>query len=328
MLTLGKWRGLQSASTSRGAFVILSLDHRNHLRALLRPDGPDAGTPADMVEFKYQVVSALAPVSSAVLLDPVYGVAQCVAHHALPGHIGLIVTLNETGYKGPSHARRSEILEGWSVEKIKRLGADGVKLLIYYHPDAATAHEQEALIKRVADECARYDIAVHLEVVAFSIDPASKKLRPDEREQVVVEAARKLSSLGITILKAEFPLDYTATPDEAKWLAVCQRLTQASAVPWVLHCAGMPLSAAVPYDVFKQQVKAAATAGASGVTVGRAVWQEATTLSGQARIAFLHGEAYRRVQELSQILASYARPWTEVFQDQVPAANDHWYQRY
>src|SRR5919201_1230128 len=119
MLTLGKWRGLQSTSTSRGAFVILALDHRNNLRALLRPDAPDTVKPAEMVEFKYQVVSALAPACSAVLLDPVVGLSQCVATGALPGQTGLIVTVEETGYKGPSTARVSELLEGWSVEKIK-----------------------------------------------------------------------------------------------------------------------------------------------------------------------------------------------------------------
>jgi tagatose 1,6-diphosphate aldolase len=322
MLTLGKWRGLQAASTARGAFVILALDHRNNLRRMLRPDAPETVTAAEMVEFKYQVVSALAPSTSAVLLDPVYGVAQCVVSNALPGTTGLILAVEETGYTGPSTARVSQILEGWSVEKIKRVGADGVKLLIYYHPDAPNAGQQEALIKRISGECAQHDLALYLEVLSFSLDPARKGLKPDEREQVIVESARKLSDLGITILKAEFPVDYTAMPDEARWLAACRKLTQASVVPWVL------LSAAAPYDVFKRQVQAAATAGASGVMVGRAAWQEAGSLTGQARMDFLHGEARRRMQELSDILAANARPWTELFRDQMPAANEHWYKLY
>jgi tagatose 1,6-diphosphate aldolase len=322
MLTLGKWRGLQATSTSHGAFTILALDHRNNLRALLRPDAPDSVKPADMVEFKYQVVSALAPACSAVLLDPVFGLPECVASGALPGQTGLIVTVEETGYKGPSTARITELLEGWSVEKIKRAGADGVKLLIYYHPAASNTPQQEALVKRMADECDRYDIALYLEVLAFSIDPADKKLKPDEREQVVIESARRLSGTGITILKAEFPVDYTAVPHEAQWLAACRKLTEASTVPWVL------LSAAAPYDVFKRQVQVAATAGASGVMVGRAAWQESTRLTGQARVDFLQGEGLRRMQELGDILAANARPWTEPFQEQMPSANVDWYKRY
>ena len=322
MLTLGKWRGMQAASTARGAFVILALDHRNNLRAMLKPQAPETVTAADMVAFKSQVVAALAPASSAVLLDPVFGVAQCVVNNALPGQSGLIVTLDETGYSGDSTARRSAILEGWSVEKIKRAGADGVKLLVYYHPGAPNASEQEALIQRVAEECARYDIAFYLELLSFSLDPEVRKLKSKERAQVVVESARRLSGVGITLLKAEFPVDYTTTPDEADWLAACRQLTEASVVPWVL------LSAAAPYDVFKRQVKVAAQAGASGVMVGRAAWQEAGALSGQARLDFLRGEGAWRMQELGEILNAHARPWTDVYRSQAPIVDEQWYLRY
>lgn len=322
MLSLGTWRGLQAAATPRGAFVILALDHRNNLRALLRPEAPHSVTAADMAAFKHEVVAALAPASSAVLLDPVYGAAQCIVGDAMPGQTGLIVTLDETGYTGPSTARVSSVLDGWSVEKIKRMGADGVKLLVYYHPEAANVAQQDALISRVAEDCARHDIALYLELLSFSLDPASKKLKPAEREQVVIESARRVSRMGITVLKAEFPVDYTAVSDESHWLAACRQLTAASVTPWVL------LSAAAPYDVFKHQVAVAAQAGASGVMVGRAAWQEAPTLSGPARTDFLRGEGLRRMQELGFILQAHARPWMEVIRAQQPAVDELWYTTY
>ncbi|HEY3288572.1 MAG TPA: tagatose 1,6-diphosphate aldolase [Anaerolineae bacterium] len=320
MLTLGKWRGLQAASTPQGAFVILALDHRNNLRAMLRPGAADTVTSDELVAFKRDVVAELAPLTSAVLLDPVYGVAQGIVSNALPGQTGLIITLDETGYKGPSTDRLSEFLADWSVEKIKRAGADGVKLLVYYHPDAPSARRQEELVRRAADDCARYDIALYLELLAFSLDPKDKKLKPDERPQVVIESARRLSGTGITILKAEFPHDYTAVPDTDKWLAACKELTSASVVPWVL------LSAAAPYDVFKRQVEISAIAGASGVMVGRAAWQEAGALTGQPRIDFLRVEGRRRMRELGDILAAHARPWSVTLQP--PTVNDQWYRTY
>lgn len=320
MLTLGKWRGLQAASTPQGAFVILALDHRNNLRAMLRPGAADEVTSDELAAFKRDVVAELAPLTSAVLLDPVYGVAQGIVSNALPGQTGLIITLDETGYKGPSTDRLSEILADWSVEKIKRAGADGVKLLVYYHPEAASARQQEELIQRVADDCASYDIALYLELLSFSLDPNNRKLKPDERPQVVIESARRLSGAGITILKAEFPHDYTAVPDADKWLAACKELTSASVVPWVL------LSAAAPYDVFKRQVEISAIAGASGVMVGRAAWQEAGSLTGQPRTDFLRGEGRRRMRELGDILAAHARPWQTAVQP--PVVSDQWYRSY
>lgn len=320
MLTLGKLRGLQTAS-ARGVLTILALDHRNNLRALLHPEAPGTTTAAEMAAFKQEVVAALAPASTAVLLDPVFGAAQCVAAGVLPGQAGLIVALEETGYEGAATARRTRILDGWSVEKLKRLGANGAKLLTYYHPKAETAGEQESLIAGIAAECARHDLALYLEPLSYPLDPQTKKLPPEEREWVVLETTRRLSRLGADVLKIEFPVDVKAEPDEARWAAACRRITEASAVPWVL------LSASAPYEVFRRQTQIAAEAGASGVMVGRAVWQEAPALTGADRQAFLHGEGLRRMRELAEIVTASARPWTAVYA-QPPAVDEAWYQSY
>ncbi len=322
MLTLGKLRGLQATSTARGLFAIMALDHRNNLRALLHPDAPDQTTTAEMVAFKQAVVGALAPASTAVLLDPVYGLGPCLASGALPGHTGLIAALEETGYEGQATARRTRILDGWSVEKVRRLGVNGAKLLTYYHPEAATAHEQEDLIGAIAEECRRHDLALFLEPLSYPLRAGAKKLEPAERENVVVETARRLSRLGIDVLKAEFPVDVKADPDEAHWAAACGRITEASAAPWVL------LSASAPYEVFQRQMLVAAQAGASGVMVGRAVWQEAVGLAGEAREAFLRGEAQVRMRELADIVETYGRPWTSVRGLESAAPDEGWYRSY
>jgi tagatose-1,6-bisphosphate aldolase len=113
--------------------AVFALDHRNNLRNALRSDAPDAVTPAEMAAFKQEVIAALAPVTSAVLLDPEVGAAQCIAAGVLPGPTGLVLALDATGYTGDPTARQSQILPGWSVAKAKRVGADAVKLLVYYH---------------------------------------------------------------------------------------------------------------------------------------------------------------------------------------------------
>ncbi len=323
MLTPGKWRGLQAATTARHVFSIMALDHRGNLRAAMHPQAPETTTYEEMVEFKQEVVASLARASSAVLLDPMYGVSQCLASGALPGHTGLLVALEETGYEGEATARRTTILRGWGVEKLKRLGANGAKLLTYYHPDSPVAAEQEGLIAEIAAECLKHDLALYVEPLSYPLTPGEKKLAPEERERVVIESARKLSRLGIDILKAEFPVDVKAVPDEKRWAAACRTITEVSAVPWVL------LSASVAYEVFKRQVRVACEAGASGVMVGRAVWQEAVTLKGAARGEFLKGEALRRMRELADIAESSGRPWTEVYGPKdAPATSETWYKTY
>lgn len=319
-ISLGKYRGLQQCATSRGALAVLALDHRNNLRNALCPDAPRTVTDSELVAFKQQVIGSIAPVSSAVLLDPQFGAAQCVASGALPGHIGLLIAAEETGYTGEPQARQSRIMPGWSVAKAKRMGASAIKLLVYYHPDAPTAGEIERLVREVSADCAEHDVPLFLEPLSYSIDPGRKKLTLDERYRVVIGTARRLTPLGIDVLKAEFPLDIAAEPDERAWAQACVDLSAASTVPWVL------LSASVEYETYLRQVTVACQAGASGVAVGRAVWQEATRLTGETRTAFLRGQARERMGRITALCNALARPWMDFYT--TPEIGSDWYAQY
>jgi tagatose-1,6-bisphosphate aldolase len=273
-----------------------------------------------MIAFKQQVVAALAPVSSAILLDPEFGAAPCVASGALPGQVGLLMAVEATGYTGDPTARQSQILPGWSVAKSKRLGASAIKLLVYYHPDTPAAGAIEDLVRQTARDCSAADLALFLEPLSYSPNPAEKKLPPAERRRVVIETARRLTPLGADVLKAEFPLDIAAHPHEAEWAEACAELSAASAAPWVL------LSASVDFATYLRQVTVACRAGASGVAAGRAVWQETPGLTGEARQVFLNGTARERMTRLAELCDALARPWTSFYT--APAAGSDWYASY
>lgn len=317
---LGKRRGLAQCSTRRGTIAILALDHRGNLRQALNPADPQSVSFDQMVMFKRQVVRALGTYSTAVLLDPEIGSGPAVAGDDLPGQAGLLLAVEATGYTGDPNARQSQVLPGWSVGKIRRIGASGVKLLIYYHPEAEMARAQENLIEQVAEDCVRYDLPLFLEPLSFSLDPQKKKLPPAELRQVVVETARRLTPLGVDILKAEFPLDIKAEPDEAVWLAACQELDAASLVPWAL------LSGGVDFEAFLRQVVVACQAGATGVLAGRAVWKEAAELHGVDREEFLRTTATDRMERLLEVCYSLGHPWQADYPPQIPP--EGWYQHY
>jgi tagatose-1,6-bisphosphate aldolase len=270
--------------------------------------------------FKVEVTQALGSASSAVLLDPEVGAFQVIAQGALPGSVGLVVAVEATGYTGDPSARQSRILDGWSVAQAKRMGASAIKLLVYYHPDAPTADAIETLVAQVAADCQQQDIPFMLEPLSYGLDPAQKKLVGDERRRVVVETARRLTAIGGDILKAEFPLDITTSPDREAWAAACAELATTSAVPWVL------LSASVDYDTYLEQVAVACQQGASGVAAGRAVWQEAPQLDGEARLAFLRSFAFERMQRLTSLVDALATPWMSAFSP--PAADSTSYRSY
>jgi tagatose 1,6-diphosphate aldolase len=303
-LTTGKIRRLQQCATPEGKLVIMAMDHRDSLRRALNPQDPAAVPDEALITFKQDVTAALAPASSAVLLDPEYGAEPCIASGTLPGTTGLIVALERTGYTGDPAARLSELLTGWNPLRALQLGASGAKLLVYYHPEAPTALEIEAVVRQTADACARAEVPFFLEPLTYSPDPDQPRLSPEERRLVVVETARKLTAIpGVDILKVEFPLDIKAEPGEAAWLAACHELDAASHVPWVL------LSAGVDIETYVRQVIAAARAGASGVAVGRAAWQGATEQPAGERVEFLRTTARARMARIDALCRALAYPW-------------------
>lgn len=319
-LTLGKYHRLQMCSTPGGAISILAMDHRTGLERMLQDSNSAKVKDTDLISFKEDVVRFVSPASSAVLLDPEYGIAHAIQSGALPADIGLVATIDESGFSGESTARHTKILPGWGVEKASRLGADGIKLLVYYHPGSPTAREIEDLVKMVADDCRLFDMPFFLETLSYSLSASEKKFPPEERRQVVLETAKRLSPLGADILKTEFPVDVASETNEKMWAKACIELTRASAIPWIL------LSAAAPYDTYLKQVRIACDAGASGVAVGRAAWVEAVKMSREKRQAFLQDVVFDRMTRITELCNLHARSWNEVYS--LPSPETDWYLKY
>jgi tagatose 1,6-diphosphate aldolase len=312
-ISIGKLRGLQQISSKRGTITALALDHRQNLRKA----NPVFVNDEELSRFKLDIVSALASEATAVLLDPEVSAAQAIAQYAVPKEIGLVVALESTGYTGDAMARQAQIIPGWSVEKAKRMGASAVKLLVYYHPDSPTATEIESFVGQVAEDCAKHDLLLMLEPLSYSLD-VSRKLTSEQKYYVVVETAKRLTPLGADILKAEFPLDTTET-DQNIWKDACEEISSASCVPWIL------LSAAVDYETYLRQVTVACNAGANGIAVGRAVWQEAVSMTGLERNEFLKRGARQRLARLTSLCEALAKPYTDFYAADTPF---DWYKKY
>jgi tagatose 1,6-diphosphate aldolase len=325
-LSIGKLRGLAATSTPGGVFAILAFDHRQSFVKMLNPLAPQAVTYAEVVAAKSEVVRALASHASAVLLDPIYGAAQAIASGALPGNVGLLVAVEETGYTGSDLARVSSLQPGWSVAKAKRMGADAVKFLVYYHPYAGELTAlQEELIVEVIRSCRDADLAFFLEPVSYSIDPGLAKNSAEFADQLphlIVEIARRLGALGPDVLKLEFPVNAAYDSDPASWERACQAVTAASPRPWAV------LSAGVDFEVFTRQVEVACRSGASGYIAGRSLWKEGIPLPSAERADFMNTVAADRLDRLVETSVRYARPWQDFFPGLTSTAQEGWYLSY
>lgn len=297
-LSPGKWQRLRSLTDEQGRFKMMAIDQRDSLRqAIARTTGRDPREVGyeELAKAKQTVTKVLAPYATAVLTDPVYGYPYSIEH--LPPRVGLLLACEETGYEraGPSgKERKSRLLEDWSVEKAQRAGADAVKLLIYYQPDASEEvrrHQQE-MVQRVGEECVEADIPFLLELVSYALEEESADTLEYARKKpdLVIRSATEFSKpqYNVDVLKLEFPADLKWTKEfcngafdskerQAAYTlsdvrGYCRQLNEEAGVPWVI------LSAGVEIEEFLVQVDLVTEVGASGFLCGRAIWKDAISL--------------------------------------------------
>ena len=316
-LTPGRWRGLKATSTSEHVFTIMAFDQRGSYAKMLPLDS----SYEHAVAIKSEVVGQLSPYTSAVLLDADYGLLPAMQMHR---NSGLLMALEKSGYTGDSTMRRADFDPDWTVAKMRKAGAAAVKLLIYYHPDSgALAEEIEGTISDILQDCHEQDLPLFVEPMSYSLDPdvaTDSEAFAETKPAVVIETAKRISALGVDILKLEFPMNAKYHDDETEWLKACETVSEASTAPWVL------LSAGVDFKVFERQVRVACQGGASGYLGGRAIWKECAAMSPGERYEFLLGTAMERVACLNDHTQKHGRPWTDFYD--LPDGGADWYQQY
>ena len=304
-LTPGKLRGLQRISNPNGTLTMVATDQNSSMISMMKKATGKEPTYAEIADAKVMLSRALAPHCSGLLVDGYYGYWSTVAANAVPAGTGILIRVEKSGAdKNKAGAPMGEVEPGWGVAKIKRCGADAVKLLAQFEPNEPDSAEHNfEFTRRMYEECIEHDILFLLEPIHFAYngekdDSPSKVGR---KAQTVIDSAKFLSRY-CDIYKSEFPGTFGHETD-AQLVDNLKRLNDACVKPWVL------LSAGVDYDKYKKQVEMAMKAGASGVLGGRAFWKEFFTHASPAeRQKFAETECVRRVKETDSIVKS-GTPW-------------------
>lgn len=287
-LHLGKTWGLRRMATPQGHFTMVALDQRPPIAQLIsakRGIAPaDVGF-ADMVAVKRTLVDTLGSLASAMLFDPNY--AFPAALQKLPAHTGLVVTLEDHRFRDTPGGRLSHSIDDWSVEKIKRAGGDGVKVLAWYRPDAepeVIAHQRN-YVRSIGEDCRRWDIPYVLELLVYPFPKSQRHTvdyieSPEKMPELVIESVREFAKpeYGVDLFKLESPLPGAKLPARdggaahlaaQAWFDRMGAICQGAGIPWVM------LSAGVTPPQFLRVMEYAYAAGAHGFLAGRAVWWQA-----------------------------------------------------
>jgi len=210
-LTPGKLAGMKAVSNERGIIAAAAMDQRGSLQKSLKASAPEGKAIGDheMEEFKSLVAQVLTQHASAILLDPEWGLP---AARARAKGSGLLLAYEKTGYDATEAGRLPDLLDVWSVQRLKEAGADCIKILLYYNPkDPAKINDfKHAWTERIGDECKANDIPYFLEFVTYQdgVDEKSlefAKLKPE----LVAGAMQEFSKdrYGVDVLKVEVPVN-------------------------------------------------------------------------------------------------------------------------
>ncbi len=304
-LTPGKLRGLQRISNPNGTLTMVATDQNSSMIKMMKKAMGKEPTYAEIADAKVMLSRALSPHCSGLLVDGYYGYASTVSAFAVPASTGLLIRVEKSGAdKNAAGAPCGEVEQGWGVHKIKRCGADAVKLLAQFEPTELDSAERNfELTRRIYEECIQHDILFLLEPIHFAFngetDDSSSKIA--RKATTVIESAKYLSRY-CDVYKAEVP-GTLGVESDSQLADNLKKLNDACVKPWVL------LSAGVDYDKYKKQVEMAMKAGASGILGGRAFWKEFFTYaSPPERQKFAETECVKRVKECDVIVKS-GTPW-------------------
>ena len=311
---------------SNGNQVIAALanDQRGALKRLLAAAAGGGGFANDiLVDFIKVISSELTPYASYILLDAEYGVTASELRHA---DCGFIAAYEKTEYDASTPGRLPDLLPIWSAKRIKELGADAVKILLYYDVDDKPEINdiKHALVERIGSGCIAEDIPYFVEILTYDasdMDVTSREyasLKPHK----VNGAMREFSKprYNADVLKVEVPVnmnfveDYTSeepvyTADEAR--AYFKEQSEATHLPFIY------LSAGVSAKLFQETLVFSKESGSTfnGVLCGRATWKDAVAIFAkegeEAAKAWLADQGRRNVEELNDVLVTKANPWTE-----------------
>jgi tagatose 1,6-diphosphate aldolase len=325
-LTPGKLAGLKAVSDARNVIAAAAMDQRGSLQKSLTKERGAEATGHDLEVFKTLVTDVLTQHASAILLDPEFGLPASKERNGK----GLLLAYEKTGYDAHTPGRLPDLLDLWSVRRLKEAGADCLKILLYYTPfEKSHINEiKHAWIERIGDECRSNDIPFFLEFVGYDEHGMDEKTVEYARKKpsVVAGAMKEFSKdrYGVDVLKVEVPIvmefvsDTKAFKGEAAYsreeaLGLFRSVGESTEKPFIY------LSAGVSNPVFIETLELAGESGVAynGVLCGRATWKDGIPIyakqGAEAFRQWLETTGVENIENVNKALQS-ATPWTSKVQ--------------
>lgn len=312
---------LRKTLNKQNVIAALAIDQRGAMKKMITKYKKEA-TSEDIIAFKTLVSKELTPYTSSILLDPEYGLP---AAKQKDPESGLLLAYEKTGYDATIPGRLPDILDVWSVRRLKEAGADACKFLLYYDVDEAAEinEKKHAFIERLGSECVAEELPFFLELVSYDatgLDPNSAeyaKVKPHKVNDMMTIFSEE--KYHVDVLKVEVPVNMNFVEGYAKDEVIYSKEEAANYYAEQSAATNLPfifLSAGVSAALFRETLRFAKDAGSTfnGVLCGRATWTDGVAVFIQegeaAAIEWLRTQGKQNVDELNTVLAETATPVT------------------
>jgi sulfofructosephosphate aldolase len=285
---------LDALARENGTFLMVAMDQRESLRAMLAEHHPEPIDDERLVRFKLAVAVELSPYASGFLIDRRYGFDEVVRQRLIPPSCGLVLAADAIVPEPGNPVGDTTLDPEVDPAAAAAAGAVALKLLVVWR-DNAERERRLAMAETFVESTREAGILSVLEGV---VRPTAG-VDDFDRESAIVEAARQLAAVGPSLYKVEVPLHGRGDPAELE--RRCREIDAVLDCPWVV------LSSGVQPDDFPTAVEAACRAGASGILAGRALWRPVLGADDPALLLRLHSAP--RLQRLGEIVDRYGRPW-------------------
>lgn len=302
-----------------GVITALAIDQRGAMKKMITKYKKEA-TSEDIIEFKSLVSRELTPYTSSILLDPEYGLPATKQKYP---ESGLLLAYEKTGYDATIPGRLPDILDEWSVRRLKEAGADACKFLLYYDVDESEEinNQKKVFIERLGSECRAEEMPFFLELLSYDaagLDNNSAefaKIKPHKVNEMMKEFSK--DRYLVDVLKVEVPVNMNfvegfatdeivySKEDAARYFL---EQTQTTDLPFIF------LSAGVSAKLFRETLVFAKEAGSefNGVLCGRATWADGVEVfikEGElSAVQWLKTIGKENVAQLNDVLKETATP--------------------
>ncbi len=284
-------RGYQQICGDNGAMMVIACDQRGGMRSLLASDPDEQARIGNDVlgHTKADITKYLASKASCVLVDPICAVPALVDEGTLDRATALLIGLDASGWDtSPEGYRLSKLVDGVDARRVRELGGNGGKIMVYLRSDTPAANTENIdILKQVIADFEKEDLLLVVEFLTYRLESESAEDYQAKIPELIQGGSRICLDLGSKVLKLPYPGS----------AASCAEVTRLSGnVPWAV------LSAGVDHETFLGQVETAMANGASGVIAGRSLWKDCISLDRKITRERLETVAVPRLREIQAII--------------------------